>query len=75
MIKKERALYDRFNDIAGLLAKMRLIPKKVDTMLQRMNTNCASYIEAEERALITLNHYFIAQKPAAEPSGRPRMMS
>jgi sterol 24-C-methyltransferase len=66
MIKKERALYDRFNDVAGALSRMRLIPKKVDTMLQRMNTNCASYIEAEERELITLNWYYVAQKPRAQ---------
>ncbi len=65
MIKKERALYDRFNEVAGALSRMRLIPKKVDTMLQRMNTNCASYIEAEELGLITLNWYFVAQKPFA----------
>ena len=65
MIKKERALYDRFNEIAAALARVRLIPKKVDAMLQRMNTNCASYIEAEEQKLITLNWYCVARKPAA----------
>ncbi len=64
MIRKERALYDRFNKIAGALSRMRMIPKRVDTMLQRMNTNCASYIEAEELELITLNWYYVAQKPA-----------
>jgi sterol 24-C-methyltransferase len=64
MIRKERALYDRFNRIAERLAKMRLIPKKVDSMLQRMNTNCASYIEAEELELITLNWRYVLQKPA-----------
>ena len=64
MIRKERALYDRYNRIAAGLAKLRLIPKKVDTMLQRMNTNCASYIEAEERELITLNWRYVWQKPA-----------
>jgi len=65
MIKKERALYDRFNDISATLSKIRLIPRKLDTMLQRMNTNCASYIEAEEQELITLNWYYVAEKPAA----------
>ena len=64
MIRKERALYDRFNVIAARLAKMRLIPKKIDAMLQRMNTNCASYIEAEELGLITLNWRYVLQKPA-----------
>ena len=64
MIRKERALYDRYNAICGRLAKMRMIPKKLDVMLQRMNTNCASYIEAEEKELITLNWKFVAQKAA-----------
>jgi sterol 24-C-methyltransferase len=61
MIIKERALYDRFNDIFAYLSKMRVVPKKVDAMLQRMNTNCASYIEAEERELITLNWKYVTQ--------------
>ena len=63
MIIKERALYDRFNEVFGVLSKLRVIPKKVDAMLQRMNTNCASYIEAEERELITLNWKYVTQKP------------
>ena len=65
MIRKERALYDRYNVIAERMAKLRMIPKKVDTMLQRMNTNCASYIEAEELGLITLNWRFVFHKPQA----------
>ena len=65
MIRKERALYDRYNVIAERLAKLRMIPKKVDTMLQRMNTNCASYIEAEELELITLNWRYVFLKPSA----------
>ena len=64
MIRKERALYDRYNALCGRLSKMRLIPKKLDIMLQRMNTNCASYIEAEEKELITLNWKCVAQKAA-----------
>jgi sterol 24-C-methyltransferase len=63
MIVKERALYDRFNDVFGLLSRIRVVPKKVDAMLQRMNTNCASYIEAEELELITLNWKYVTQKP------------
>ena len=63
MIRKERALYDRFNRIAETLARLRLIPRKLDLMLQRMNTNCASYIEAEERRLITLNWRYVFRKP------------
>lgn len=64
MIRKERALYDRFNVIAERLARLRIIPPKVDAMLKRMNTNTASYIEAEERELITLNWRIVARKPA-----------
>jgi sterol 24-C-methyltransferase len=64
MIRKERALYDRYNVICGRLSKMRLIPKKLDAMLQRMNTNCDSYIQAEEQELLTLNWKFVAQKQA-----------
>ena len=64
IIRKESALYDRFNEIANWLARMRLIPRKVDAMLQRMNTNCASYIEAEELQLITLNWLYVPHKPA-----------
>jgi sterol 24-C-methyltransferase len=64
MIRKERALYDRFNRIASSLSRWRLLPQKVDTMLQRMNTNCASYIQAEEEGLLTLNWKYVAQKPS-----------
>jgi len=64
MIRKERALYDRFNDIAGKLARLHLIPAKVDAMLQRMNTNCDSYIRAEEQGLLTLNWRHVLRKPA-----------
>ena len=34
MIRKERALYDRFNDIFSTLSSLHLVPQKVDTMLQ-----------------------------------------
>lgn len=67
MIRKERALYDRFNQVFGLLAAIRVIPKKIDAMLQRMNTNCDSFIEAEEMELITLNWKCVAKKPALGP--------
>jgi len=62
MVRKERALYDKFNVVASTLSRMRLIPEKVDAMLQRMNTNCASYIQAEGEELITLNWKYVAQK-------------
>jgi sterol 24-C-methyltransferase len=64
MIRKENALYERFNKIVAFLARMRLVPKKIEAMLQRMSANCASYIEAEEEELITLNWRFVAHKPA-----------
>ncbi len=63
MIRKERALYDRFNGIFSFLSRMHLVPEKIDTMMQRVNTNCASYIEAEEEELITLNWKYVTQKP------------
>ncbi len=63
MIRKERALYDTFNEVFARLAKMHLVPKKVDSMLQRMNTNCESYIRAEELELITLNWKTVVRKP------------
>ncbi len=63
MIIKERALYDRFNGLAGKLASARLIPRRIDEMLIRMNTNCGSYIEAEQQDLLTLNHLIVARKP------------
>ncbi len=64
MIVKEKALYDRFNVIGERMSKLKLIPSRVDAMLQRMNSNCDSYIEAEKLELLTLNHRFVAQKPA-----------
>jgi len=41
---------------------------KLDTMLQRMNTNCASYIKAEEEELVSLNWKYVAQKPERSQS-------
>ncbi len=35
-----------------------------DVMLQRLNTSCESYIEAEERSLLTLNWKCVGRKPA-----------
>ncbi len=64
MIQRERALYDKYEWLGGLLAKVHIIPSRVDAMLTRMNTNVDSYIEAEEFGLITLNWKLVAQKPA-----------
>lgn len=64
MIKKEVALFDRYEAIFKLLAKVRIIPPKTNALMQRLNKNSRSYIEAEERELLTLNWYCVATKPA-----------
>jgi len=64
MIRKENALYKRFERIFSALTGIHLIPRKIDAMLQRMTANCESYINAEEAELITLNWRYVAQKPA-----------
>lgn len=63
MIERERALYDRYERLGGLLAKVRIIPPRVDAMLTRMNTNADSYVEAEKLGLLTLNWKLVARKP------------
>ncbi len=64
MIRKENDLYEKFAIIFSTLTKIHLIPRKIDTMLQRMHANCESYIKAEEEELLTLNWKYVAQKPA-----------
>lgn len=64
MIRRERALYDKYEWLGGVLARIHVIPSRVDAMLTRMNTNVDSYIEAEELGLLTLNWKLVAQKPA-----------
>ena len=64
MIRKENALYNKYEFIINSLAKIRVIPRKIDAMIRRMNTNCDSYIKAEEQELLTLNWRLVAQKPA-----------
>ncbi|MCA9773307.1 MAG: class I SAM-dependent methyltransferase, partial [Myxococcales bacterium] len=64
MIRKENALYNKFELIFSSLAKVRLIPRKIDAMMRRMNANCESYIQAEEAELLTLNWRLVARKPA-----------
>ena len=61
MIRKEVALYDKYEAISSFLARMHLIPRKIDAMLHRMHTNCESYIKAEEEELITLNWKYVTQ--------------
>jgi isocitrate dehydrogenase kinase/phosphatase len=45
------------------LAKVRLIPKKTDALMQRLNQNSQSYIRAEEEELLTLNWHCVGEKP------------
>ena len=63
MIKKEVALFDRYRAAFEFLAKIRVIPKKTDALLQRLNKNSQSYIQAEEAELLTLNWHCVGQKP------------
>jgi sterol 24-C-methyltransferase len=64
LIKKEVALFTRYEAVFRLLAKLHLIPKKTDALMQRMNANSVSYIQAEEEQLLTLNWHCVGQKPA-----------
>ncbi len=64
LIKKEVALFTRYEAVFRLLAKLHLIPKKTDALMQRMNANSKSYIQAEEEELLTLNWHCVGQKPA-----------
>lgn len=63
LIKKEVALFTRYEAIFKLLARLRVIPKKTDALMQRMNANSRSYIQAEEEALLTLNWHCVGEKP------------
>ena len=64
LIKKEVALFTRYEAVFRFLAKLHLIPKKTDALMQRMNANSLSYIQAEEEELLTLNWHCVGQKPA-----------
>lgn len=69
LIKKEVALFDRYETVFKILAKVHAIPKKTNALMQRMNFNSRSYIQAEEEELLTLNWHCVGQKPA---KGAPR---
>ena len=64
MVKKEVALFSRYEAVFKFLAKIHVIPKKTDAMMQRMNENSQSYIRAEEEELLTLNWHCVGRKPA-----------
>jgi sterol 24-C-methyltransferase len=63
MIKKEVALFDRYEAVFNALAKVRVIPKKTNALMKRLNENSESYIKAEEEELLTLNWHCVGQKP------------
>ena len=63
MIKKEVALFDKYEAVFKFLAKIHLIPKKTDALMRRLNENSQSYIQAEEEELLTLNWHCVGQKP------------
>lgn len=64
MIRKENALYAKYEAVLSALAKIRVIPRKIEAMIRRMNAGCESYIRAEEEELLTLNWRLVARKPA-----------
>ena len=64
LIKKEVALFDKYEVAFRFLAKLHVIPKKTDALMQRMNANSQSYIQAEEEELLTLNWHCVGEKPA-----------
>ena len=64
LIKKEVALFTRYEKVFRLLARLHIIPKKTDALMQRMNANSMSYIQAEQEQLLTLNWHCVGEKPA-----------
>ena len=65
LIKKEVALFDKYEAAFKVLAKLRVIPKKTNALMQRMNANSMSYIRAEEEELLTLNWHCVGKKPSS----------
>lgn len=64
-IKKEVALYDKYEKAFAFLSKIHVIPRKIFLLIRRMHANCNSYITAEEEGLISLNWYAIMRKAEA----------
>ena len=61
-IRKEVALYDKYEAIVSFLSTMHLFPRKMFMMIRRMHANAESYIKAEEEELISLNWYSVGLK-------------
>jgi sterol 24-C-methyltransferase len=64
LIKREVALFTRYEAVFSVLARLHLIPKKTDALMQRMNANSVSYIQAEQEELLSLNWHCVGRKPA-----------
>ncbi len=64
LIKKEVALFTRYEAVFRFLARLHLIPEKTDALMQRMNANSVSYIQAEQEELLSLNWHCVGRKPA-----------
>lgn len=64
LIKKEVALFTRYEKVFRFLARLHIIPKKTDSLMQRMNANSMSYIQAEQEQLLSLNWHCVGEKPA-----------
>lgn len=62
-IKKEVSLYSKYQAVFSFLSAIRIIPRKIFLLIQRMHANAESYIKAEEQGLIDLNWYAVMQKP------------
>ncbi|MBW2274797.1 MAG: class I SAM-dependent methyltransferase, partial [Deltaproteobacteria bacterium] len=56
-IKKEVALYDKYEAVVSFLSTIRVVPKKLFKLIRRVHANAESYIKAEEQGLISLNWY------------------
>ena len=63
-IKKEVSLYSKYQAVFSFLSTIKILPRKIFLLIQRMHANAESYIRAEEQGLIDLNWYAIMKKPA-----------
>jgi len=62
-IKKEVALYDKYEALFSFLSTIRLVPRRLFELIRRIHANAHSYIKAEEEGLLSLNWYAVMQKP------------
>lgn len=62
-IKKEVALYDKYEAVVSFLSTIRVLPAKLFKLIRRLHANAESYIKAEEEELISLNWYAVMRKP------------